>query len=350
MIDNLTTGHGFLYDDAFEIENGYLYKVVGDLHPRWGVISLLEYVPWEGGRRFGFEKTFDFSIPSLNQRVTPVFPLWFIALYGRAFEVVPLEHIKRRFQPEQAAENVASEQTPKARAVNELLEAFSKASGVSREKIGLNGSWMLGLANDDSNINIDIIGAEASAQAMRFLADLGRFGARSGFYPPGALPGRNSDALTGLLKDAFPGLDETEGYRLLGNEGRLRFSAFYLNRPFTIQIHCCPRDGPLRVFPHEGGRVIRRTLVEADITNETGLLSYHSPCTIGLDHVTDLLLGTKLNVKQVTSWSKRFWYTRPGDRVRFLADLIELNDELRLAVPAFGGNFIFTFKHRSSEI
>jgi len=111
MIDILTNENHFLYDDAFEIANGYIYKVVGDLHPPSGVISLLEYVPWPSGRRFGFEKTFDFLIPQLNRRVAPIFPQWFIAPYGRAFEVVPLSDIRRRFEPEVAARNVAAHST-----------------------------------------------------------------------------------------------------------------------------------------------------------------------------------------------------------------------------------------------
>jgi len=212
--------------------------------------------------------------------------------------------------------------------------------------MGLNGSWMLNLAAGGSNVNIDIIGAEASVKAMRFMSSIGRHGPRLGFEPPGLVAGRNADSLVGLWKDAFPEKGEAETYRLLGSEGRLCFSGFYAGHSFTMQIHSQKRDAPHRELAHQGGRFIRRTLIEGDITDRMGLFSYHSPCTVGLANVWDCLLGTHLDVEVVSSWSKRFWYTRPGDRICFLADLIEVNDELRLAVPGFGGNWTFLFKHR----
>lgn len=344
MLDLLNTSHGFLYDDALETNNGHLYKVVGDLHPDWGVICLLEYVRWSGGRRAGYEKTFDLLIPHLNERVALTFPQWQVPLYNRPFEVIPLTEILRRFEPEAAARDVALRRAPETEAVDDLLAAFSEASGVARESLGLNGSWMLGLASAESNVNIDVIGAEPSLKAARFLASLGRDGPRAGFNPPAPDRGRNSDALVGLLRDAFRQEGE-EAYRLLGRAGRLSFSGFYGARPFTLQIHSRARGASPAPVYQQGWRFIRRTLVEADVTDRMGLLQYHSPCTVGLAEVEDCLTGTRLDVEEVTSWSKRFWYTRAGDRVRFLADLISTGSRQRLAVPAFGGNWTFNFAH-----
>jgi hypothetical protein len=132
----------------------------------------------------------------------------------------------------------------------------------------------------------------------------------------------------------------------LRREGRSYFSGFYQRRPFTVQYHQFERGEQLLEYDFTDWHVVRRTIVTAELTDSTGLLRYHMPSFVGLKNVYDVLLDEPIDAEELVTWTKYFWFMYPGDKIRFLADVIATPDGHRLAIPFFTSEWFAEFIHR----
>ncbi len=165
----------FLDRDFIETEDGFLFCVIGNVHPPDKVISYLKYIPtreetkWKGGDEF-FDRILPFYSAvgiSMTRKVIeenhPHYLVWDDVLGIEMIEV-PRSDIKKHLLPEQRIEEILSNQLDELeRETAELVTILSEESGVPTSAFGVTGSILLKIHNPIySDIDLIVYGKDNS--------------------------------------------------------------------------------------------------------------------------------------------------------------------------------------------
>lgn len=141
--------------DFFVTKNGLIFSVSDYFHPPEGIRAVLRYIPDVNGprvrrtngkryRKAGFEDSFEY----LKEN----HPDW-----AADVAVVPRPEIAEILKPsDAAAEFLKKRENP---AVSELIRRFGEA-GIPAGSMGITGSLLAGLENDESDIDFLVYGAD----------------------------------------------------------------------------------------------------------------------------------------------------------------------------------------------
>ena len=176
--------------DYLEIEGSWLFCVIGDIHPPNKVISYLKYLPGKGPWRRGkqsFKRFFENYSPielkrsvDFLKRVKP--DLVFLdPRIGVEVPAVPLSRVKKHYSCLDGLKRLESK-TPISRieeAALKLIDELVEHSSISRKRMGLTGSILLGIHHERSDIDLVIYGGDEYWRALQALSELGYSGIKN---------------------------------------------------------------------------------------------------------------------------------------------------------------------------
>lgn len=164
---------GFLDRDFIKTVEGFLFCVVGGVHPKNRVISYLKYLPSQGGkwgRSSGrYARTMpNYTIPSLLNNInmlTTKYPQY--VFDSRAYHIkmsaVPRKHVSEHYSPEEKLRQLLK--STKLDSLQEktiqLIDYLSQKAGVPEDYFGITGSILLDIHNIIfSDIDLIVYGCE----------------------------------------------------------------------------------------------------------------------------------------------------------------------------------------------
>ena len=168
---NLVEGHFVITVD------GLIFEIKGVVHPRNRVIAYLRYVPTTNKTSdsiLGYRKVY-----ALNERekfLQENYPsyLWFSEPHGRFVQSVPNNRIKSMFNPVDCLKNlrVCSDKiSDLEQASVNLAEKLVETTGIGWSDIGITGSQLVGVAKEDSDIDLVVYGSDT---CRRFYSNLSK--------------------------------------------------------------------------------------------------------------------------------------------------------------------------------
>ncbi|WP_327714060.1 hypothetical protein OG381_00475 [Streptomyces sp. NBC_00490] len=330
---------GTRYADKFWTRDGWVYKAVGDLHPENGVLAVPDWAPVRDAphvdlsQRDGLVKVRDHRWPD-STPVRPRLPLVDVPLYGRRFELLRPIDITTEVLPEQEAGRIVEAPEPgREQLVADLLVSLSGAAGIALGQLGLNGSYSLRLSAEQSDVDLDVYGAEAVSAATRaidhLLAD-----PTSGWerrWPP--------DEQTNLhyvWRAAYPGIRADTMYAAFETSRRDRFNLRYRGVRVSLSYHSRARterfpDAPLVGRPPVDAKRLHAVFVEEGPPGHLDLPAIFTVREVASES------GPRWETATVVSYSKAFGFCRHGDRVAFTAcPTTCANGGLLLVIPSYG--------------
>ena len=171
--------------DFIETDNGFLFCVVGGIHPVNRVIAYLKYVPnqtgkWGRGKRRFKRVLRNYTIPALSETLDFLreeYPEYLF--FSRPFHVqmsgVPLRKIAARFLPEVRLRDLlkSNELDNLEEKLITLIELLSQKSGVGRGGFGVTGSILLSIHQTAfSDLDILVYGRSNSLQVKKALISM----------------------------------------------------------------------------------------------------------------------------------------------------------------------------------
>ena len=164
---NLVEGHFVITIDNL------IFEIKGIFHPRNRVIAYLRYVPTTN-EISGYRKVY-----ALDERETYLqnnYPsyLWFSEPHGRVVQSVPNDRIKSVLNPVDCLRNLrVSDETISdlEQASVNLATGLVDATGIEWTDIGITGSQLVGVAREDSDIDLVVYGLDACRRFYSNLSD-----------------------------------------------------------------------------------------------------------------------------------------------------------------------------------
>jgi len=163
-----------------ETDENYIFEVKGVLHPKNRIIAYLRYVPYEDGDRKSTRGDNYRKLPYLTDReiflreYAPQY-IWFDDIRGRDMQAVPDESISIIYDPIDALRYLRDGNghlNSIRKSTVELAEILVEYSGISWESIGVTGSQLVGLSNDESDIDLVIYGSKAGRNLFQAMSEI----------------------------------------------------------------------------------------------------------------------------------------------------------------------------------
>ncbi len=296
--------------DFLETNDNFIFDVKGIVHPPDRVIAYLRYVPDEkGGRtRLGvrYRKVYGLSGREAFLRKNAPCYLYFDSIAHRRLQGVPLEKIKILYEPKKKLEELSAKRSfdPMERDTLELVELLRSATGLDSGRFGISGSLLVGLHDENSDIDLIVYGVRESHKVLN------------------ALKGSQHDALierydkAGIerLYEARSMRNAMSFNRFMMHEKRKFLEGRFRTRDYFIR---CIKDwneikekyGDRSYYPV--GSCTLEAVVEDDSENIL------TPCTYGVSQVKILRGKRKAVPSQIVSFRGRFCEQAfQGERVR----------------------------------
>ncbi|MEM4165322.1 MAG: hypothetical protein QXJ86_05720 [Nitrososphaerales archaeon] len=156
--------------DFIELDEYSIFEVKGLSHPSYGVIAYPRYLPSERGvrircgRRYLRLYTFEEREKVLKGRFAQYYT--FNPYYNRLLPIIPWSRVQRHFKPQdmvrvlRASHNLAGLRLK----VLEFIEYISREADVPTDNLGISGSILLGLEEENSDIDLIVYGLKESAK------------------------------------------------------------------------------------------------------------------------------------------------------------------------------------------
>jgi predicted nucleotidyltransferase len=183
---------GFRDRDFIQTVEGFLFCVIGSVHPVDRIISYLKYVPdeeglwFKGGKRFNRVMRYYTMLDLIGTfNFLEKYPeyLYDSDVMGIRISAVPLSRILVHFKPEEKIWEIANSDRLdhlQSKALN-LALMISDESGVPLEYFGVTGSILLDIHQPFSDIDLTVYGVENSMrvkEALKQIYSSNRFGVR----------------------------------------------------------------------------------------------------------------------------------------------------------------------------
>ena len=157
--------YGLIEGDFIETVDGLFFAVKGFKHPIDRVIAYLRYVPDPVGDRklnnIRYRRVYD--LEDTKNYLIKYFPIYlsWVDYISQTLQTVPRTMIKRIYKPREGLNKIYRNNKTRLRhLVYEFTSILSNQSKVSKESIGISGSLLIGIATDDSDIDLIIYGEE----------------------------------------------------------------------------------------------------------------------------------------------------------------------------------------------
>lgn len=285
--------------DFLETNDNFIFDVKGIVHPPDRVIAYLRYVPDEkGGRtRLGvrYRKVYGLSGREAFLRKNAPYYLYFDSIARRRLQGVPLEKIRILYEPKKKLGELSAKRSfdPMERDTLGLVELLRSATGLDSGRFGISGSLLVGLHDENSDIDLMVYGVRESHKVLD------------------ALKGSQHDTLierydkAGIerLYEARSMRNAMSFNRFMMHEKRKFLEGRFRTRDYFIR---CIKDwneikekyGDRSYYPL--GSCIIEAVVEEDLENIL------TPCAYGVSQVKILSGKKKAVPSQIVSFRGRF--------------------------------------------
>jgi len=270
--------------DCIETTEGYLFTVVGNVHPKDRVLAYLKYVPsssgkWGKGRKHYLRLLKDYNVPSLEETFSflrqkkPQY-MFNSKVFNVEFSAVPLESIKTHLRPEgklKQLRKIMPNLDALQRKTVELAELISRRSGVPLGSFGVTGSLLMGIHRVEfSDMDLVVYGYENSLAVRETLKTMLSRG--SGVVR--RLHGRNLADWIETRRKLFPlTKDEVKSFfRRKWNIGEFKGSKFSI-QPIKTDAEVNERYGD-RIYQPEA--IVRAEARVTDPSNSMFMPSVYS--------------------------------------------------------------------------
>ncbi len=161
-----------------ETQEGLFFAVKGLNHPNGLVIAYLRYVPDSGGDRIRDKRRYRriYGIEETDSLLKEKYPFYLNLIESKHLKLqsVPIERIARVYSPKECLRTILEMPESKLEATTaKFVRALSFESGVSNDDFGVSGSALIGLAREDSDVDLIVYGVEAGRKVYDALKRLG---------------------------------------------------------------------------------------------------------------------------------------------------------------------------------
>jgi len=169
---------GLIEGHYVETQEGLLFAVKGLNHPDGLVIAYLRYVPDPGGDRVRDKRRYRrvYGIDETDELLGEEYPHYLNPIESKHLKLqsVPIERIVRVYSPKERMRTILERPESKLEATTaKFVHALSSESGVSNDDFGVSGSVLIGLAREDSDVDLIVYGDEAGRKVYDALKRLG---------------------------------------------------------------------------------------------------------------------------------------------------------------------------------
>ncbi|MCS7094305.1 MAG: hypothetical protein NZ988_00640 [Thaumarchaeota archaeon] len=315
--------------DYFATKEGWLLSVLGDVHPKDRVWSILKYVegpgPWRSpdGRTYSRAMT-DYSVKEVLRTldyVRSVRPdyVYHDPTVGNEVIAPPLTSIIKAFRTkDRASELIRSrcslpEGSLERRAV-ELMEWLADRAEIPLEAFGVTGSILLGIAHRDSDVDLVVHGEVWVKSALRTLSECGDDKLRLGVGGEWVSQLRSQLRMT--REDA-----ELLASRVV-NKGEFEGTRFSL---FGVREKPAQKHGEIRY--------VSKGIVETVVEIRGDLDSLYTPVVYTVE---EKVFGVE---RLVTYYGRLAGVLRPGDRLSIRAKLEEVRSNRGVSYQLLIGSY-----------
>jgi hypothetical protein len=173
----LSDPNHFQEGDYIETSEGLYFTVKGMFHPEDKVLSVLRYIPDEGGDRvkntYRYKRVY--NLVKTKRFLEKNYPhyLSYIPRLGITTQSVPISNIKKIYKPREKLKEIidTSNQKP-IKILRKLVYSLNEESEVSLECFGITGSILIDMHTPDSDIDINVYGFEQSKRVYDALKKL----------------------------------------------------------------------------------------------------------------------------------------------------------------------------------
>ena len=164
--------------DLIESVDGIVFDVKGVVHPPDRVVAFIRYVPDpEGSRqRDGTRYSKFYSLSKRYALLKQKYPQYLVEdpVFNTLLCEVPLEDIKRHYQPAQGLQELRNRNNldEAETAALRFMETLKEASGVHWSKLGVSGSILVRLQEAASDIDLVVYGTEAGYKVAETMKKL----------------------------------------------------------------------------------------------------------------------------------------------------------------------------------
>ncbi|MBS7612247.1 nucleotidyltransferase domain-containing protein [Candidatus Bathyarchaeota archaeon] len=332
----------FREGDFLETLEGFIFDVKGLSHPPNKVIAYLRYVPDSSGSRMrlGVKYRKIYRLKDREDFLREKAPIYIFRspVFNMEVQGVPLNRIKCIYNPQLKIKQLIElgvKDTVEREAL-EFVKLLSVKSRVPVEDMGLSGSLLVDLHNENSDIDLIVYGRENSLKVYRALGEL--------MNEHDEVKPYNTDELAELYE--FRSQDTSIPFKaFLKVEGGKKTQGKFMGRSFFIR------------FLHDWGEVSEKygdkiyepigfCTIKAEVSDDSE--SIFTPCRYMVSNV-QFLSGVKANpaqVKEVYSFRGRFCeQAKTGDTIRAsgkLEKVTSLNGEswFRVVVGGDRGDYM----------
>jgi len=148
-----------------------VFEVKGVVHPEDRTIAYLRYVP-SSDSSTGFRKVYDLAEREIYLREKYPEYLWTSEPHGRVVQSVPKEKVSTILNPVEFLTRLESSDvlTPLQHETISLSEKLIETTGIQWNDIGLTGSQLVGIAREDSDVDLVVYGLKVCRQFYSELA------------------------------------------------------------------------------------------------------------------------------------------------------------------------------------
>lgn len=304
--------YGLIEGDFIETVDGLFFAVKGFKHPIDRVIAYLRYVPDPVGDRklnnIRYRRVYD--LEDTKNYLIKYFPIYlsWVDYISQTLQTVPLSGIQRIYKPREGLNKIyVNNNTKLNHLTHEFASILSNQSKVSKESIGISGSLLIGLATDDSDIDLIIYGEENGRKIYDGLTKMRR---DSSVFHPLGLKNATKKAITRWGKTSVKPEKFTEievGKKLHG---------FFKEKEYFIRLIKIPTN-------EEIAKPLKPVRGRAKIEEDKD--SIFTPCAYKIENIEGF---EEIGLPDITElWSLRGKFTeqaKKGDVVEFEGSIEEV--------------------------
>jgi len=145
--------------------DGLVFEVKGVVHPESRTIAYLRYVP-SSDSSTGFRKVYNLNEREIYLREHYPEYLWISKPHGRVVQSVPRDKMSKILNPVDFLMQLRRSDSLSSLQQDTILlsEKLVEATGIDWDDIGLTGSQLVGIAREDSDIDLVVYGLKACRQ------------------------------------------------------------------------------------------------------------------------------------------------------------------------------------------
>jgi len=297
--------------EGFFVESveGLIFDVKGLVHPPDKIVAYVRYVPSKEGDRVRDGKRYR-KIYSLSERMAFLeanYPQYIYddPVFNIRIQCVPIDRISKIYDPCEYLSRLMNEAKSEVeKQVVEFVSLIIAHSGINLDNIGVTGSLLVGLAREDSDIDLVVYGKDACLRVYRVLRDL---------FKDERLSRYDLDSLYKLYE--FRVKDTQISFRnFVVTESRKLLQGLFRERDFYIRLVKRPEE-----FGERYGDRVYEPLgfqeVSAMVVDDSD--SIFTPCRYVVDDVRILSGVKEYTISEIFSFRGRFCeIARRGERVR----------------------------------